>query len=272
MAAAMRTCAVPAGTFVIRQGETGDAFYVVVEGSLEALIGSEPQPVRTFGPGDSFGELALLYSQPRNASIRCAPGRGARLFKLGRIHFRNLVSRAMRESRELLERQLASVPELAGLGGEEYTQLAEAVSLISFEPGARIIEVGGSEASADARADAGGATPSTVSLRDARSGKPIAALSFTATNYAKLALRSDQPDFKWANNDAGTRWLTDFFFNARIAHECKGRAKGARLHSFGACREAFYVAEEKARLREGAAKLRADEDREDSSTGSEDAS
>ena len=46
----------------------------------------------------------------------------------------------------------------------------------------------------------------------------------------------------------------------------KGKAKGARLHSFGACREAFYVAEEKARLREGAAKLRADEDREDSSS------
>jgi len=103
-------------------------------------------------------------------------------------------------------------------------------------------------------------------------GKPIAALSFTATIYAKLALRSDRPDFKWANNDAGKRWLTDYFFNARIAHECKGKAKGARLHSFGACREAFYVAEEKARLREGAAKLRADEDREDSSTGSEDAS
>ena len=90
--------------------------------------------------------------------------------------------------------------------------------------------------------------------------------------YLALALRSDRPDFKWANNDAGKRWLTDYFFNARIAHECKGKAKGARLHSFGACREAFYVAEEKARLREGAAKLRADEDREDSSTGSEDAS
>ena len=101
-------------------------------------------------------------------------------------------------------------------------------------------------------------------------GKPIAALSFTATNYAKLALRSDRPDFKWANNDAGKRWLADYFFNARIAHECKGKAKGARLHSFGACREAFYVAEEKARLREGAAKLRDDEDREDSN--SEDAS
>ena len=96
-------------------------------------------------------------------------------------------------------------------------------------------------------------------------GKPIAALSFTATNYAKLALRSDWPDFKWANNDAGERWLTDYFFNARIAHECKGKAKGARLHSFGACREAFYAAEEKARLREGAAKLRADEDMDDSS-------
>ena len=56
------------------------------------------------------------------------------------------------------------------------------------------------------------------------------------------------------------------------SHECKGKAKGARLHSFGACREAFYVAEEKARLREGAAKLRADEDRDDSSSEDGDAS
>ena len=69
-------------------------------------------------------------------------------------------------------------------------------------------------------------------------GKPIAALSFTATNYAKLALRSDQR----------IRGLTDYFFNARIAR-VQGRAKGARL-------SASARRGEETLLREGEAKLR----------------
>lgn len=61
-------------TFVIRQGESGDHFYVVESGSLEIFVrgkdGHEARVGAPLGPGASFGELALMYNTPRAASIK----------------------------------------------------------------------------------------------------------------------------------------------------------------------------------------------------------
>ncbi len=57
----------PAGTPIIKEGEPGDAFYVLVEGA--ATISRRGRTVRRAGPGDWFGELALLDSAPRNATV-----------------------------------------------------------------------------------------------------------------------------------------------------------------------------------------------------------
>lgn len=52
---------------VIKQGDTGDSFYIVLQGS--ARIERDGIHVGTLNPGDYFGELALLKRQPRAASI-----------------------------------------------------------------------------------------------------------------------------------------------------------------------------------------------------------
>ncbi len=61
-------------TYVIKQGETGDHFYVVESGTLEIFVkgkdGEQQRVGNTLGPGSSFGELALMYNTPRAASIK----------------------------------------------------------------------------------------------------------------------------------------------------------------------------------------------------------
>lgn len=58
-----------AGSLIVREGESGSHLYVSAYGQFEVLKGG--QVVKTFGPGEAFGELAILYKAKRFASIRC---------------------------------------------------------------------------------------------------------------------------------------------------------------------------------------------------------
>jgi MFS family permease len=57
----------PAGTVVIREGEPGDRFYVIVGGTLRVTRAGTT--LRDMGAGDSFGEIALLRDVPRTATV-----------------------------------------------------------------------------------------------------------------------------------------------------------------------------------------------------------
>ncbi len=75
------------GAVIVKQGEPGVGFYLIDEGKVEVEQGG--RVLTTLGPGDFFGELALLEDVPRTASVIArAP---TRCLQLVRWNFRAIL-------------------------------------------------------------------------------------------------------------------------------------------------------------------------------------
>jgi len=67
IAASMRERTFPAGDTVTQEGAGGAGFFVVENGEAEVTVHGEPRG--SIGPGDYFGEIALLTGSDRTATI-----------------------------------------------------------------------------------------------------------------------------------------------------------------------------------------------------------
>jgi MFS family permease len=88
------TAEFPAGDEVIVQGEHGDRFFLIESGGVEVFENGEFR--RNEGPGESFGEIALLHDVPRTATVRTT--QPTRLLALEREQFLTAVSGHRRSS------------------------------------------------------------------------------------------------------------------------------------------------------------------------------
>ncbi|KAL7540936.1 hypothetical protein ACHAXR_010487 [Thalassiosira sp. AJA248-18] len=77
-----------AGSTIIREGDEGDAFYVMERGTIDVYEGDTHKA--TLYSGTSFGEIALLYGCPRSATLRTRYF--CKLWSIGRSAFRDITS------------------------------------------------------------------------------------------------------------------------------------------------------------------------------------
>jgi CRP/FNR family cyclic AMP-dependent transcriptional regulator len=61
---------VTAGKVLAKQGDLGDEFFVIEEGTAD--VARDGERINTLGPGDFFGEMALLEEDRRNATVTAA--------------------------------------------------------------------------------------------------------------------------------------------------------------------------------------------------------
>ena len=70
LARGLESVQVPAGQPVFRQGDPADRFYVIETGTADVV--GDGRIVTKLGPGDGFGEIALLRRVPRTATVLAA--------------------------------------------------------------------------------------------------------------------------------------------------------------------------------------------------------
>ena len=80
------------GEDLIQQGAEGDAFYAIRSGRVDVIRDGEE--IATLGPGEYFGETALLTDAPRNATVRAHTP--VRAFRLSRQGFDDVIAGAFR--------------------------------------------------------------------------------------------------------------------------------------------------------------------------------
>ena len=133
------------GEYVITQGDRGDCLYFVESGNLECYKqfskGSDPVMVKKYQPGDSFGELALLYNAPRAASIKAVSDEVI-TWVLDRETFNNIVKDAAQKKREKYENFLKKVEILSTIDPYELMQISDAIKSATYQKDDYIIREG----------------------------------------------------------------------------------------------------------------------------------
>jgi cAMP-dependent protein kinase regulator len=83
--------------------------------------------------GNSFGELALLYNAPRQATIRAQTG--GSVFSLDRETYRFVLAQSSTEKAVEIKKVLRNVPLLEGLTEEQRDKICDAVEIFPYKAG-----------------------------------------------------------------------------------------------------------------------------------------
>ncbi|KAI2494196.1 serine/threonine protein kinase [Fragilaria crotonensis] len=140
------------GDVLVKKGDVGDAFYVIREGKVavrDIEVGGKACEDMVLGPGDFFGERALVTQEPRMANcVASTPGIALCVdrdtFSKVMGNMQNLVLKAT--DKRLLE--ALKVFKTTPLDPSDFSSLAELIVDIPFEKGQVVFQEGHSTSSA----------------------------------------------------------------------------------------------------------------------------
>jgi len=127
------------GEFIVREGESGNALFVVNQGSLQVRQGEKilGGPMK---PGVLFGELAILYNCTRTASVKALED--VEVWSIERQVFQSVMQRTGNQRRDEHYQFLKSAPIFKGLDTEKLYKITEVCEEESFQEGEYIIREG----------------------------------------------------------------------------------------------------------------------------------
>lgn len=127
-----------AGDTIIKQGDEGDNFYVIDQGTVDILVNGKH--VVTISDGASFGELALIYGTPRAATVQAKTD--VKLWGIDRTSYRRILMGSTIRKRKMYEEFLGKVKILQSLDDWERLTIADALESVNFEDGDVVMKQG----------------------------------------------------------------------------------------------------------------------------------
>ena len=149
LAVTVRLLEVAGGKDVFQEDDPADAFFVILEGELEVIKrrakpSGRADTIGRLGPGDAFGEIALLDGTTRTATVRTT--RPCQLLRLMKDDFDRLVVRNVGAARvrELLQNTafLGRLVFLAGWSFADLLRYAQKCGTVRFDAGFKVLTKG----------------------------------------------------------------------------------------------------------------------------------
>ena len=123
---------------IIQQGDVGDYFYVIRRGTVQYLV--DGVEVGQAGEGKCFGELSLLYTSPRAATVIAESN--VELYRVDQKTFRYILQSQTQQAESDKKDLLQGVPFLKELDLTDLNKLVYSVTTQTFEPGDYILRKG----------------------------------------------------------------------------------------------------------------------------------
>jgi len=138
------------GDILVRQGDIGDAFFLVEYGKLDVLVWQKTQTKRNFGmqtikvseikAEETFGETALMYNTKRSATLKAAQFTRVWVLEANQFYKIRYLIKELRNKIILEQKKfLSSIQLFAGMRSHELSNLTQTCHEVKFKPGDSIV-------------------------------------------------------------------------------------------------------------------------------------